>query len=116
MTSHLAAHPYQVVAGRIIEKIQAGDLKPGEKLPSVRGLARDADVSTVTAQKVLTYLAELGHAEVVSGLGYFVTEQQPGNSGVSLETVTDQLDQLQRTVADLASRVERLENPPESER
>lgn len=111
MTSHVAGHPYQVVAARITEKIAAGTLTPGEKLPSVRALAKDADVSAVTAQKALTHLAELGHAEVVAGLGYFVTDRQPQQpSAATLESITQQLDQLQKTVAELSTRLEHLED------
>lgn len=110
MTSpHVAGHPYQVVAADIVRQIKAGTLKPGEKLPSVRALAKEADVSAMTAQKALNHLAEQGHAEVTAGLGYFVTEQVVSDP-VSFESVTQQLDHLQKTVTDLSTRLERLED------
>lgn len=104
----VTGHPYQAVAASIAAKIDAGELKPGEKLPSVRALARDRGVSPMTAQKALTQLAEDGYAEVTAGLGYFVI--QPGESHDDpLAAIHRQIDALNATVADLAQRLERLE-------
>ncbi|MEU0470234.1 winged helix-turn-helix domain-containing protein [Amycolatopsis sp. NPDC006131] len=104
----VTGHPYQAVAASIAAKIDAGELKPGEKLPSVRALARDRGVSPMTAQKALTQLAEDGYAEVTAGLGYFVT--QPGElHDDPLAAIHRQIDALNATVADLAQRLERLE-------
>jgi GntR family transcriptional regulator len=108
----LAGHPYQAVAASIAAKIDSGELRPGEKLPSVRALAKDRGVSPMTAQKALTQLAEDGYAEVVAGLGYFVRQPQDSNDPPSdpLEAIHRQLDALNLTVADLADRLERLED------
>lgn len=111
-SAHVTGHPYQLVAGRIAGKIDAGDLRPGDKLPSVRALAKDNEVSAMTAQKALGQLVVDGYAEAVSGLGYFVTEPQRRNTeqAATVESINRQLDDLQATVATLADRVQRLED------
>ncbi|WP_246271587.1 GntR family transcriptional regulator [Amycolatopsis acididurans] len=107
----LAGHPYQALAASIAKKIDSGELKPGEKLPSVRGLAKEQGVSPMTAQKALTQLADDGYAEVVAGLGYFITQPQPQSQDEldPIQAVHRQIDALQAAIADIAQRVERLE-------
>lgn len=109
----VAAHPYQELAYSIMEQIERGDLPPGTKLPSVRTLAKDHDVSSMTAQKALSQLAQDGYAESVAGLGYFAKEPPnspaASNVGESLAEVAQQLHQLQNEVGTLAARLERLE-------
>jgi DNA-binding transcriptional regulator YhcF (GntR family) len=109
----MAAHPYQELAYSIMETIERGELPPGTKLPSVRALARDHDVSAMTAQKALSQLAHDGYAESVAGLGYFA-KKPPENlaaddAGESLADVAQQLRQLQAEVRALADRLEDLE-------
>jgi DNA-binding GntR family transcriptional regulator len=116
MTSpHLAGHPYQAVAAEIAAKIDSGELKSGEKLPSVRTLAKERGVSPMTAQRALTQLADEGYAEVVAGLGYFIKEPPaPVKEEASpVAAIHRQLDELQATVADIAERLGRLEKRPE---
>lgn len=109
--SQLAGHPYQAVAADIAAKIESGELKPGEKLPSVRVLAKQRELSPMTAQKALTQLAEDGYAEVVAGLGYFVKGPLAAgdDDSTSVAAIHRQLDALQAAVADIAQRLERLE-------
>lgn len=112
-SQRVAAHPYQELAYSIMETIEQGELPPGTKLPSVRALAKDHDVSAMTAQKALSQLAHDGYAESVAGLGYFAKEppkSPAGNEvGASLAEVAQQLQQLQAEVGALAARLERLE-------
>ncbi|GAA2349699.1 GntR family transcriptional regulator [Saccharopolyspora halophila] len=112
-SQRVAAHPYQELALSIMEKIDNGDLPPGSKLPSVRSLAKDHDVSSMTAQKALLQLAQDGYAEAVSGLGYYAleppTDSAADETGESLAEVTQQLRQLQSEVRALAARLEHLE-------
>lgn len=106
----VASHPYQAVAARIIAKIKTGDLRLNDKLPSVRQLAKDEDVSPMTAQKALTHLAESGYAKAVSGLGYFVTDPPEGEpQAVTITDVVRQVEELRAEVKTLRSRVDELE-------
>lgn len=103
------------MAAGIATQIDSGDLAPGTRLPSVRALAKQHEVSAMTAQKALNQLVQDGYAEAVSGLGYFVKEPLAGEEAPADTTtaaVTRQLAELQDTVAELQARVEALENRP----
>ncbi|HIZ76306.1 MAG TPA: GntR family transcriptional regulator [Firmicutes bacterium] len=58
----------------IKQKILAGIMAPGEKLPSVRDLAMDEGVNPNTAQKALTQLEAEGLIYTNRTSGRFVTE------------------------------------------
>ncbi|WP_342495879.1 PLP-dependent aminotransferase family protein [Bacillus sp. FSL K6-0994] len=60
----------------IIDHIQSGLLQQGEKLPTVRDLAKQLNVSLVTAAKAYTRLKDDGYLTTVQGKGTFVDEQQ----------------------------------------
>lgn len=100
------------MAAEIVTKIDSGDLAPGTRLLSVRALAKEHNVSTMTAQKALNQLAQDGYAEAISGLGYFVKEPPAEGrmtSDQAVEAIAHQLDELQGTVAELRARVDALE-------
>ena len=113
-TSSAAGHPYQRLAANIAAQIARGELKPGDQIPSVRSLANTYGVTTATAQKAVDQLRNDGYAKTVPGLGIFVAEQDERADAqpATVDTVIQQLDELQTMVADLADRVHRLENPP----
>ncbi|WP_257348456.1 GntR family transcriptional regulator [Pseudalkalibacillus decolorationis] len=53
-----------------------GDLKPGDKLPSVRDMAVDSGVNPNTIQRVYAELERMDIAEVKRGQGTFVTQDE----------------------------------------
>nr|WP_307850042.1 winged helix-turn-helix domain-containing protein [Saccharopolyspora sp. HNM0986] len=109
----VAAHPYQEMASEIARQIDGGDLSPGTRLPSVRALAKQHEVSAMTAQKALNQLAQDGYAEAVSGLGYFAQEppaKEEARTDPSTAAINRQLAELQDTVSELRARVEALED------
>ena len=55
--------------------IISGQIKTGEKLPTVRELAVSLDVNYHTVNKVYRELEDMGLVEVKSGSGSFVTDQ-----------------------------------------
>ncbi|MCI0387008.1 MULTISPECIES: GntR family transcriptional regulator [unclassified Streptomyces] len=59
--------PYLQVVAELKQKIVSGDLKHGDKLPSVRDLATEYGISTATAQKVHRTLKAEGLAEARQG-------------------------------------------------
>jgi DNA-binding GntR family transcriptional regulator len=65
---------YRIIAGAIADEIIAGRLKPGQRIPSARTIAADADVSLRTADAALRVLREAGLTVSVHGLGTFVAE------------------------------------------
>src|SRR3954453_8975499 len=59
------------------DAIEAGDLEPGEKLPTTRALAAEAGVNHLTAARVYRRLAELGYVTATVGRGTFVRSLVP---------------------------------------
>ncbi len=56
------------------QKILSGEYQPGERLPSVRELAADAEVNPNTMQRALTELERIGFLYTQRTNGRFVSE------------------------------------------
>ena len=67
----------QLVAA-LLERIDAGSLAPGERLPPVRALADDLDLSPNTVAKAYRALEREGLLVTRGRHGTFVTERLPG--------------------------------------
>jgi DNA-binding transcriptional MocR family regulator len=65
------------IAERIRAAIDAGDLAPGDKLPSTRALAEQAGVNHLTAVRIYRRLAEEGYVTAGVGRGTFVRSVPP---------------------------------------
>ncbi|GAA0614336.1 hypothetical protein GCM10010174_34990 [Kutzneria viridogrisea] len=111
--SRTPGHPFRVLADTIAAKVQRGELKPGDQIPSVRALAKEYGVTTATAQKAVKQLTDDGYVTTVQGLGIFVADAAPEvttDQPVSLSDVMRELDRLQEAVTALDQRVQRLES------
>lgn len=62
---------YRQIKGMIIK----GELEEGEMLPSIRGLARDLQISVITTKRAYDELEKEGFIETMQGKGYFVASQ-----------------------------------------
>jgi len=67
---------YRQVADEIVQGITTGVYAPGERLPGVRGLARNRGVSVATAVAAYQTLADTGHVEARSRSGFYVSSRQ----------------------------------------
>ena len=65
---------YAQIAGRLRVAIAAGDLKPGDALPSVRNLAGRLRVNPATVVQAYRDLEAEGFVEMRQGAGTFVRE------------------------------------------
>lgn len=65
---------YSQLADRIKRQILRGELKPGEKLPSVREMAVQTNVNPNTVQRTYRELEGMNLVETRRGQGTFVTE------------------------------------------
>lgn len=63
---------YEQIAARVRIAVSAGELEPGEALPSVRVLARDLRVNPATVVQAYRDLAIDGFVEIRHGQGTFV--------------------------------------------
>src|SRR4051794_5395773 len=67
----------QQLVDRFARAIDAGELEPGEKLPTTRALAAEAGVNHLTAARVYRRLAETGYVTATVGRGTFVRTLAP---------------------------------------
>ena len=74
---HSLVPPSQQLVAAVLDAIAAGELAPGDKLPSVRGLAAEALVNPNTVAKAFRDLEHLGATEGRNGAGVFVTAAGP---------------------------------------
>jgi len=65
---------YEQIAARVRVAVAAGDLVPGDALPSVRALARDLRVNPATVVQAYRDLALDGFVEIRHGQGTYVQE------------------------------------------
>ncbi len=64
---------YIRIRDAIIQRIESGDLKPGDQIPSLREMCQEYGVSSITARRALLDLLNEGIVERRGGLGAFVT-------------------------------------------
>lgn len=64
---------YKQVTDQIKHAIASGDLKPGEKLPSVRELSEGLKTSAITIKRAYLDLETEGFIHTRAGLGSFVS-------------------------------------------
>ncbi|MGH8938342.1 MAG: GntR family transcriptional regulator [Actinomycetes bacterium] len=72
---------YRRIAGDLQRAIAAGELAPGDPLPSEATLTREYGVSRGTARQALSLLASLGLVRAVPGKGWFVQAATSPNGG-----------------------------------
>src|SRR4051812_33491622 len=78
--------------------IQAGTLKPGEKLPTESVIMEMHGVSRTVVREAISHLQAAGLVQTRHGIGTFVLEPQPANLRISSDTI--------RTIGDVLSILE----------
>lgn len=73
---------YEQVAGRIAGLIEQGAFGPGSRVPSVRALARQMEVSVSTVLEAYGYLEDHGVIEARPQSGYYVKARVPSPPAV----------------------------------
>lgn len=66
---------YDQIYSQIKDQIIAGQLRPGEALPSIRCLAKDLKISVITTKRAYDELEAQGFLFTVAGKGCFVAER-----------------------------------------
>ncbi|OLS02292.1 GntR family transcriptional regulator [Tissierella creatinophila] len=69
---------YEQISSQIKSMIIKGELHVGDSLPSIRGLARDLQVSVITTKRAYEELEKEGFIETMQGKGSFVAMQNKG--------------------------------------
>lgn len=92
---------YKQVADAILKDIRTGQLSVGTKLPTVRELADNMDLSQGTIKRCYEYLRELGVVEMTQGKGTFVLGEEDENAGSRKDRAMAAIDELFVTLDDL---------------
>ncbi|WP_062352781.1 GntR family transcriptional regulator [Bacillus kwashiorkori] len=66
---------YKQIYDQIKKHILTNELKAGQSLPSMRGLAKDLDISVITTKRAYEELEKRGFIYSIVGKGSFVSEQ-----------------------------------------
>lgn len=88
---------YEQIMNQIKSAILSGELEEGDILPSVRGLAKDLNVSVITTRKAYEGLEADGFTINMAGKGSFVA---PKNMELLRET---RLVEIEKRLADIIS-------------
>lgn len=86
---------YEQIIDQIKLAIINKEVKPGEGLPSIRGLAKDLQISVITTKRAYEELEREGLIYSVSGKGFYVSEQ---NTGLLMEK---KLAMLEKQIAEM---------------
>lgn len=70
------AAPYLQIAEEIRERIRVGDLRPGDEVPSVRGVSKEYGVAHATAYRALGVLQSEGYIRSTVGARSVVTTEE----------------------------------------
>lgn len=76
-----AQHRYEEVAARLVAMIANGTYRPGERVPSLRGLSRQLRVSVNTVLQSYAHLENAGLIEARPQSGYYVRAPLPALAG-----------------------------------
>lgn len=66
---------YEQVADHIAARIEAGELRPGTRLPPERDIAEEYGVAYNTVRSAMRVLRERGYIVTLHGRGTFVAER-----------------------------------------
>ncbi|MET8349507.1 MULTISPECIES: TetR/AcrR family transcriptional regulator C-terminal domain-containing protein [unclassified Micromonospora] len=69
--------PYLRIVGELRRRIAAGELGPGDRLPSTRQIVREWGVAMATASRALTVLRQEDLVRALPGVGMVVTGPEP---------------------------------------
>jgi len=91
---------YAQIAGRLRVAVAAGELRPGEPLPSVRQLASKLRVNPATVVQAYRDLETEGFVEMRQGAGTFVKEVVPERKAT--ERSRQAIDLVRQMIAEAA--------------
>jgi GntR family transcriptional regulator len=78
----LALRPGEPVVDQVVyavtRAVVSGQLRPGDRFPSVRALSQELKVNPNTAQRIVALLVEAGLLAVEPGIGTVVTAPETG--------------------------------------
>lgn len=91
---------YDQIYSQIKAQIIAGNLSPGEALPSIRALAKDLRVSVITTKRAYEELEKGGYVYTVPAKGSYVAQQ---NTQLVREAYLTQIEEHIQEILSLAA-------------
>lgn len=88
---------YKLIENYIIEKIQSGDLKPGDQIETEKQLQERFGIGHITVNKALNNLANRGYINRTAGKGSFVNNKMIIKSQQDLTSFTEDIQNLGMT-------------------
>lgn len=80
---HTGLPRYEIIANALQRSMEAGDLRAGDRLPTVRQLSESLGVSGATVSAAYALLADRGCTKGEVGRGTFVAEAEPPGDGAA---------------------------------
>ena len=85
---------HEQVVFAVTKAVITGQLRPGDRFPSVRTLSQELKINPNTAQKILTTLVERRLLEARPGIGTTVAPWRPASDAGRRAVLTDHIDRL----------------------
>ena len=85
---------YEQVVYAVKKAIVSGQLKPGDRFPSVREIAKELRINPNTAQKVVAHLAREEMLEMKPGIGSIVSELSTATKVQRDRILNDEVEKL----------------------
>ena len=110
--------PYLQVAADLKRRIAEGELRPGDRLPTIKELTERHGVAPATVQAALRILRDEGLTHSWQGRGTYVSERSTARpegqdeAVPSAAEIMSMLDGIQDELRELRDRVARLEQEP----
>lgn len=82
---------FERIKRRIVRQIEAGTLKPGDRVSSENSLVKELGVSRMTVNRAMRELSHEGLLIRVQGTGTFVSEQRPPTELLQLRNIADEI-------------------------
>jgi GntR family histidine utilization transcriptional repressor len=89
----MSAPQYAQIKRSLLSRIEAGELRPGDRVPSENQLVAEFGVSRMTARRALLELADEGLLARTQGLGTFVADSRPVSSITQIRNIAEEIRQ-----------------------
>lgn len=99
---------YEQVLLAVKRALTAGQLKPGDRFPSVRVLSQELRINPNTAHKIISTLIEDGLLKVQPGVGTIIGEITPATAQQRQELLDQDIERLVVDARMLSLRLEDL--------
>lgn len=83
--------PYKILKAHVRDRIESGDWRPGDPIPSENELAQLFGVSRMTVNRAMRELAEEKLLRRVPGIGTFVAEAPPQSDLLEIRNIADEI-------------------------